>query len=109
MRCIIREAHASGAVSTLQASKLESLIHDKICSLDYVSMVGYSDDGREVTILAIHDDDGDRFGEILRGICSGGTSIEHEMPDRTVVTVAIHDGPDLPDGILAGTKTVYTR
>ena len=96
-------------MSTLQVSKLESLIHDKICSLDYVSMVGYSDDGREVTILAVHDDDGDRFGEILRGICSGGTSIEHEMPDRTVITVPIHDGPDLPDDVLAGRKAVYTR
>ena len=106
---LYRGPHGGRPVSTLQVSKLESLILDKICRLDYVTMAGYSDDGREVTILVIHDDDDDRFGEIIRGICSGGTSIEHEMPDRTVITVPIHDGPDLPDDVLAGRKAIYTR
>ena len=39
-------------MSTVQASKLETLILEKICTLDYVSRVGYIDDGgEEVTIL----------------------------------------------------------
>ena len=46
----------------LHASKLEPLIHEKICSLDYVSRVGYIDEGHEeVFILVVHDYDPDRL------------------------------------------------
>ena len=97
-------------MSTLQVSKLESLILEKICSLEYVSKVGYIDDDREeVIILAIHDDDRERDAEITRGIGNMGTEIEHEMADRAIVTMAIQDGDDLPAGILFGSKVIYTQ
>ena len=96
-------------LSTVQVSKLESLILEKVCSLEYVSRVGYIDDGREVTILAIHDDHPDRIGEIVRGIGDGGTAIEDEVPNRAIITLAIDDGPDLPEGILADSKVIYER
>ena len=96
-------------MSTLQVSRLESLILDKARSLEYVAKAGYSDDGRTVTILAIHDDDRERDSEILRGIGDMGTEIEDEMADRVVVTMAIQDGPDLPEGMLHGRRVVYER
>ena len=97
-------------MSTVQVSRLESLILEKICSLEYVSKVGYIDDGREeVTILVIHDDDPDRDSAIVRGIGDGGRAIEDEMPDRMISPLAIHDGPDLPEGILANSKVIYER
>ena len=97
-------------MSTIQVSKLESLILEKICTLDYVSRVGYIDDGgEEVTILAIHDDDPSRVGEMIRSIGDGGTAIEDEMPGRMVSAVAIPGGPDLPEGIIADSKVIYER
>ena len=96
-------------MSTLQVSKLESLILEKICSLEYVSKVGYRDDGQEVTILVIHDDDRKRDLEILCGIGDRGIEIEDELPDLMIVPLAIQDGDDLPDGILVGTKVIYER
>ena len=96
-------------MSTLQVSKLESLILKKICSLEYVSRVGYSDDGQEVTILVIHDDDRKRDLEILCGIGDRGIEIEDELPDRMIVPLAIQDGDDLPEGILIGSKVIYER
>ena len=96
-------------MSTLQVSKLESLILKKICSLEYVSKVGYSDDGQEVTILVIHDDDRKRDLEILCGIGDRGREIEDELPDRMIVPLAIQDGDDLPEGILIGSKVIYER
>ena len=51
-------------MSTARESKLETLILEKICSLEYVSRVGYIDaGGEEVTILVIHDDDPDRTAQ----------------------------------------------
>ena len=54
-------------MSAVQAPRLESLIADKICSLDYVSKVGYRDNGREVTILVVHVDNPDKYGAMFRG------------------------------------------
>ena len=97
-------------MSTARVSKLESLILEKICGLDYVSRVGHIDDGREeVTILVIHDHDPDRDSAIVRGIGDGETTIEDEMPGRMITALAIHDGPDLPEGILANSKVIYER
>ena len=97
-------------MSTVRASKLESLILEKICTLDYVLRVGYIDDGGgEVTVLAIHDDDPDRVGEMIRSIGDGGTAIEDEMPGRMISAVAIPGGPDLPEGIIADSKVIYER
>lgn len=107
--CFIRGPCAGRPVSTLQAPRLESLIADRISSLGYVSRVGYSDDGQEVTILVIHDDDPERDSAMVREIGNRGTEIEHEIPDRMISPLAIQDGPDLPEGILAGCKPVYTR
>ena len=105
LRGVVRRA----PMSTLQVSKLESLILKKICSLEYVSRVGYSDDGQEVTILVIHDDDRKRDLEILCGIGDRGIEIEDELPDRMIVPLAIQDGDDLPEGILIGSKVIYER
>ena len=96
-------------MSTLQATKLESLILDKICSLDYVSKAGYSDDGQEVTVLVVHDDDRKRDQEILHGIVGGGIEIEREIPDRMIGPLAIQDGDDLPEGIFFGRRVIYAR
>ena len=97
-------------MSTIQVSKLESLILEKICTLDYVSRVGYIDDGHEeVLILVVHDDDPDRIGEMIRGIGDGGRAIEDEIPGRMFTPMPIHDGPDLPEGILANSKVIYER
>ena len=97
-------------MSTVQVSRLESLILEKICTLEYVSRVGYIDEGREeVIILVIHDDDDDRVGEMIRGIGDGGRAIEDEIPDRMFTPIPIHDGPDLPEGIIADSKVIYER
>ena len=96
-------------MSTLRESRLESLILEKICGLEYVSKAGYSDDGQTVTILAIHDDDRERDSAIVRGIGNMGTEIEDEMGDRAIVALAIQDGADLPEGMLFGRKVVYER
>ena len=97
-------------MSAIQASRLESLILDKICRLDYVSRVGYIDEGREeVIILVVHDDEPGRIGEMIRGIGDGGTAIEHEIPNRMFSPLSIQDGDDLPAGILMGSKVVYER
>ena len=94
----------------LRPSKIEPLIREKICSLDYVSKVGYIDGGsEEVTILVVHDYDPDRLGEMIRGIGDGGRAIEDEFPDRMFSPLSIHDGPDLPEGILFGSKIIYER
>ena len=94
----------------LRPSKIEPLIREKICSLDYVSKVGYIDEGREeVTILVIHDYDPDRLGEMIRGIGDGGRAIGREIRDRMFSPLAIHDGPDLPEGIMADSKIIYER
>ena len=97
-------------MSTVQVSKLESLILEKICSLDYVSRVGYIDEGHEeVFILVIYDDDDDRIAEMIDGIGDGGTAIEHELPGRMFSPIPIQDGPDLPVDILANSKVIYER
>ena len=97
-------------MSTIQVSRLESLILEKICSLEYVSKVGYIDDGSvEVTILVIHDHDPDRDLAIVRGIGNGGRAIGREIRDRMISPLSIHDGPDLPEGILADSKIIYER
>ena len=101
--------HFGREMSAQQVSKLESLILDKICGLGYVSKVGYSDNGREVTIVAVHDRDPDRDGEMVREIGDGGTEIEDETPNRMIITVAISDGPDLGGGCLDDQTVVYTR
>ena len=94
-------------MSTIQVSKLESLILEKICSLDYVSRVGYIDDGREeVTILVIHDDDPDRDSAIVRGIGDGGRAIEDEMPDRMITALPI---PDSTEDAIDDSKIIYER
>ena len=95
---------------TLQVPKLESLIVNKLGGLDYVSRAAYRDDGQEVVILVIHDfDQPERLGEMIDGIGDVGTEIEHEIPDRAIIPLAIHDGPDLPAGILFGHKVIYER
>ena len=96
-------------MSTVQASRLESLILDKICGLEYVSKVGYSDDGQEVTILVIRDDYRERDLEIFCGIVNKGIEIEDTMPDRMICPLAIQDGADLPEGIFDGSKVIYER
>ena len=94
----------------LHASKLEPLIHEKICSLDYVSRVGYIDEGHEeVLILVIYDDNDDRVGEMIRGIGDGGRAIDDEIPDRMFTPVPIQDGPDLPKDVIADSKVIYER
>ena len=97
-------------MSTVQASKLESLILENICSLDYVKQVGYIDEGRdEVIILVVHDHIPDRDAAIVRGIGDGGTAIEHEMPDRMITPLPIPGGPDMSEGLLANSKVIYER
>ena len=94
----------------LHASKLEPLIHEKICSLDYVSRVGYIDEGHEeVFILVIHDYDPDRLLEMTRGIGDGGRAIGREIRDRMFTPMPIHDGPGLPKDIIADSKVIYER
>ena len=100
---------AGRPMSTGSASKLESLILEKICSLDYVSRAGYVDDGREVTVLVIHDDNPDRDTEMFLEVGRRGRYVEDGTPDRMISPLAIQDGPDLPEGILAGTKVIYER
>ena len=97
-------------MSTIQVSRVESLILDKICTLDYVSRVGYIDDGsEEVFILVIHDYDPDRLGEMIRGIGDGGRAIGREIRDRMFSPIPIHDGPDLREDIIADSKVIYER
>ena len=74
-----------------------------------VSRVGYSDDGQEVTILVIHDDDPKRDSAMVLELTRKGIEIEHEIPDRMVSPLAIQGGPDLPGGILAGCRAAYAR
>ena len=96
-------------MSTIQVSRLESLILEKICSLDYISRVGYIDDGQEVTILVVHDDDREKDLPMVLEITRRGIEVEHEVPDRMISPLPIHDGPDLPEGILADSKVIYER
>ena len=107
--CFVMGPCAGRPVPTLQAARLESLIADRISSRGHASRVGCSDDGQEVTILAVHDDDPERDSAMVREIGNRWTEIEHEMPDRMISPLAIQDGPDLPEGILAGCRHVYTR
>lgn len=93
----------------LQASKLESLILEKLCSLDYVRGVGYSDDGQEVTILVAHDPAGDRDAEVVYEISRRGTEIEREIPDRMISPLPILNAPGLPECELFGTKVLHVR
>lgn len=85
---------------TLQVSRLESLIADKISSLGYVSRVGYSDDGQEVAILVIHDDDPERDRAMVLELTRRGIGTEREIPDRMISPLAIQGGPDLPGAYL---------
>ena len=96
-------------MSTLQVSKLESLIVDKICALDYVTRAGYRDDGQEVTLLVSHDDDRDRYGVMIPEIVRRGTEIEDAVPDRVIVPLAIQDVSDVPADVFRGYKAVYER
>ena len=89
--------------------RLESLIVDKICSLDYVSKAGYSDNGQEVTILVIHDDNPDRDAAMVCEIGDRGREIEDMMPDRMISPLAIQDGSDMPADVLCGYRAIYTR
>ena len=94
-------------MSTLQVSRLESLILEKICSLGYVMRVGYIDDGREVTILIVHDDDSSRVDKTIDEIVERGLEIEDEIPDRMISPLEIDDGLDLPEGIIDDSKVIY--
>ena len=97
-------------MSTVQVSKIESLILEKICSLDYVSRVGYIDDGsEEVFILVVHDHDPDRDSAMVRGISDGGTAIEDEMPGRMITALPIPNGPGQPKDTIADSKVIYER
>jgi len=96
-------------LSTLQVSRLESLIAEKICGMGRVSRVGYRDDGREVTILVIHDDGPSTIGATIDELTRRGIEIEDKIPDRMISPLAIQDGPDMPDGIPGGCKAVYAR
>ena len=94
-------------MSTARASKLESLILEKICNLEYVSKVGYIDDGSvEVFILVVHDDDPDRDSAIVRGIGDGGRAIGREMRDRMITALPI---PDSTKDDIADSKIIYER
>ena len=90
-------------------SKLESLILENICTLGYVSGVGYTDDGREVTILVVHDDVGDKDLETVLEITRHGTEIEHGIEDRVITALPILDTPDLQKGVIFGSKVIYVR
>ncbi len=107
---LLEDRRPARSLSTIQVSKIESLILEKICSLDYVSRVGYIDDGgEEVTILVIHDYDPDRLSEMISGIGDGGRAIGREIRDRMFSPLSIHDGPDLPEGIIDDSKIIYER
>ena len=67
-------------MSTLQVSKLESLIHEKICTLSYVSGVGYTDDGREVAILVVHDDVGNKILKWSVNLAAAGQKWRMKYP-----------------------------
>ena len=88
---------------------MESLIVDKICSLDYVSKVGYNDNGQEVTILVIHDDNPDKDAAMVCEIGDRGREIEDIVQDRMISPLAIQDGSDMPTDILRGYKAIYMR
>ena len=95
---------------TTRESKLEALILEKICSLEYVSKVGYIDDGsEEVFILVVHDYDPDRDRAMVRGIGDGGTAIDHEMPGRMITPLPIPNGPGQPKDTIADSKVIYER
>ena len=97
-------------MSTVQVSRLESLILEKICSLEYVSRVGYIDERREeVLVLVVHDHIPDRDASIVRGIGDGGRAIGREIRDRMITPLPIPSGPDLSEGILADSKVIYER
>lgn len=96
-------------MSAQQAARLESLVLDKICGADRASRAGYKDDGREATILVVHDYDPERLGETIRGIGNMGREIGKEICDRMITPIAINDGHGLPEGILIGCKAIYTR
>ena len=96
-------------MSTVQVSRLESLILEKVCSLEYVSRVGYIEGREEVTILIIHDNNPDKDTEMFLEIGRRGREIEDETPDRMISPLAIQDGDDLPEGILADSKVIYER
>lgn len=96
-------------MSASRSSRLKSLILDKICNLDYVSRAGYRDDGREVTVVVIHDSSPDRDDEMFLEIGSRGREVGREMRDRMITPLAIQDGPDLPKGVLVGYRSIYRR
>lgn len=88
---------------------MESLIVDKICSLGYVSKAGYNDNGQEVTILVIHDDNPDKDAAMVCEIGDRGREIEDIVQDRMISPLAIQDGSDMPTDILRGYKAIYMR
>ena len=97
-------------MSTIQVSKLESLILEKICGLEYVSKVGYIDaGGEEVFILVVHDHDPDRDLSMVRGIGDGETAIEDEVPGRMITALPIPNGPGQPKDTIADSKVIYER
>ncbi len=69
----------------------------------------YIDDGREVTVLVVHDDDPGRVSKTIDEIGDRSIEIEHKVPDRMITALEINDGPDLPEGILADSKVIYER
>ena len=102
-----REPGAGIPMSTARASKLESLILEKICGLEYVSKVGYIDDGSvEVFILVVHDHDPDRDSAMVRGIGDGGRAIGREMRDRMITALPI---PDSTEDTIDDSKIIYER
>ena len=96
-------------MSTLQVSKLESLILEKLCTLSYVAGAGYSDDGQEVTILVVHDPAGDKDLEMVLEITRRGMEIEDKIPDRVISPVPIRNAPDLSKGVIFESKAIYVR
>ena len=97
-------------MSTVQVSRLESLILEKICGLEYVSKVGYIDDGsEEVFILVVHDYDHDRDRAMVRGIGDGGRAIGREMRDRMITPLPIPNGPGQPKDTIDDSKIIYER
>ena len=97
-------------MSTVQVSRLESLILEKICSLEYVSRVGYIDEGHEeVLVLVVHDHVPDRDAAIVRGIGDGGRAIGRKIRDRMITPLPIPGSPNLSEGILDDSKVIYER
>ena len=100
--------HRAGRpIPSPEVPKPESLTLEKMCVLGYVSMAVHGVDG-EVTIHVIRDYDPERLGDMISAIGDRGTENEHEIPDRLIILLAIHDGPGRPDFFL-GCRVAYLR